>query len=79
MQVIIYSNSNHGVSVVVPCDCGLTVEEIAKKDVPGGVEYKIIDDSELPDRATRDQWTMLDGKVVVSGDTAEDRSQAEGN
>lgn len=32
--------------------------ELAKKDVPEGVDYKIIDDSEIPlDRTFRDAWT----------------------
>lgn len=45
------------IAIIRPCDCGLTLEEIAKKDVPSGVKYKIIDESELPEtRENRDFW-----------------------
>jgi hypothetical protein len=33
-QRIIYQNDTGGVSIIIPCDCGLTIEEIAAKDVP---------------------------------------------
>jgi hypothetical protein len=45
---IIYQNADGGVSVITPADCGLTVEQIAAKDVPAGLTYKIIDVSEVP-------------------------------
>ena len=36
-----------------------TVEEIAKKDVPTGKKYKIVEDSEIPtDRSFRDAWIV---------------------
>ena len=36
-----------------------TVEDIAKKDVPTGYKYKIVEDSEIPtDRSFRDAWTV---------------------
>jgi len=36
-----------------------TIEEIAKKDVPTGLKYKIIDDADLPtDESFRDAWTV---------------------
>ena len=37
-----------GLAVVSPCDCGLTVAEIAQKDVPAGVPYRIVEDADLP-------------------------------
>ncbi|MDH2644772.1 MULTISPECIES: hypothetical protein [Acinetobacter] len=37
----------------------MTIDEIAKKDVPTGVKYKIVEDSEvLTDRTFRDAWTV---------------------
>lgn len=59
-QRIIYQNDNGGVSVIIPApDCGLTVEQIALKDVPFGKPFKIIDVSELPaDRTQRNAWTV---------------------
>jgi hypothetical protein len=57
-QRIIYQH-NGGVAVVIPCDCGLTIQEIAAKDVPTGKPYKIVDVSEIPtDRQWRDYWTV---------------------
>lgn len=59
-QVIIYANPEGGVCVVTPTPEGLeamTIEDIAVKDVPQGIEYKIIDASELPqDRTFRNAW-----------------------
>lgn len=59
---IIYKNENGGVSILHPADEALsfmTIDEIAKKDVPTGVKYKIVEDSEVPtDRTFRDAWTV---------------------
>ena len=68
---ILYKHSADGVvSVIVPApkilleinpDTGQlwTVEDIAKKDVPTGYKYKIVEDSEIPtDRSFRDAWTV---------------------
>jgi hypothetical protein len=54
---IVYTNDDGTISIIVPADCGLTIEEIAAKDVPTGVEYHIVEDSEVPsDRTFRDAW-----------------------
>jgi hypothetical protein len=55
---IIYQTPEGGVAVIIPApDCGLTIEEIAQKDVPQGRPYKIVDVSEIPsDRTFRDAW-----------------------
>ena len=57
-KLIIYPNEEGGVTLLLPApDCGLTVEEIAVKDVPADTEYKIIDVSEVPtDRTFRNAW-----------------------
>ena len=55
---IIYSNDDGGVAVIVPAECGLTIEEIATKDVPSGKEYHIVNVSDIPsDRTFRNAWT----------------------
>ena len=55
---IIYQNSEGGVAVIIPADCGLTIEQIAAKDVPIGAPYLIIDASLIPtDRSQREAWT----------------------
>lgn len=56
---IIYENEGGGISIVIPCDCGLTVEEIAAKDVPTGRFFAIIDVDQVPtDRLQRAGWTV---------------------
>lgn len=57
-QRIIYPTDEGGVAVIVPAsECGLTIEEIAAKDVPAGKPYKIVDVSDIPeDRTFRDAW-----------------------
>jgi hypothetical protein len=57
-QRIIYLTDD-GVAVIVPApECGLTIEEIAAKDVPAGKPYEIVDVSEIPlDRTFRGAWT----------------------
>ena len=53
---IIYPTDD-GVASIVPADCGLTIEEIAAKDVPAGKEYKIVDVADIPtDRTFRNAW-----------------------
>jgi hypothetical protein len=58
-QRIIYPNDDGGVSVIVPAaECGLTIEQIAAKDVPAGKPFKIVDVSDIPeDRLFRAAWT----------------------
>ena len=55
---IIYPNDNGGVSILTPApECGLTIEEIAAKDVPQGKPYKIVDVADIPtDRTFRNAW-----------------------
>ena len=57
-QRIIYPNDEGGVAIIVPAvECGLTIEEIAAKDVPAGKPYKIVDVTDIPtDRTFRDAW-----------------------
>ena len=57
-QRIIYPTNDGGVAVIIPAvECGLTIEEIAAKDVPAGKPYKIVDVADIPsDRTFRDAW-----------------------
>ena len=59
---IIYSNEDGSVAIIVPSpDCGLTIEQIAAKDVPAGKAYKIVDVSDIPtDRTFRNAWEMAE-------------------
>jgi hypothetical protein len=56
---IIYPTDDGGVAVIIPApECGLSLQEIAVKDVPSGKPWKIVDAADIPaDRTFRDAWT----------------------
>lgn len=68
-QRIVYENLDTGIVVLIPAPQALqsmTIEEIAAKDVPEGVEYKIIDADKIPeDRYFRDAWKLNEKSVSV--------------
>lgn len=55
---IIHPTPEGGVAIIIPApDCGLTIEQIAARDVPAGVPYSIVDASDIPsDRTFRNAW-----------------------
>jgi hypothetical protein len=60
-QVIIYKQDNGTVAVIIPTQEALDLyglDAIAQKDVPAGLAYKIIEDSDLPDRSERNLWDV---------------------
>lgn len=59
-QIIVYIDSSGQLVEVAPNpDCGLSIEQIALKDVPAGIPYKIIDRQNIPaDLTFRDAWTI---------------------
>ena len=62
---IIYKNTDGTIGIIIPANCGLTVEQIAQKDVPTGLNYKIVDVSDiLSDRTFRNAWTIDDGELT---------------
>lgn len=76
-QRIIFQNDEGGLSIVVPSQEALErygIDAIAKKDVPAGKPFKIIDSSEIPtDRTFRDAWqvelaTLTDGVGAQSNE-----------
>lgn len=53
---IIYQSENNGISILIPSN-ELSIEEVARKDVPAGVPYKIVTLEDLPsDREFRNAW-----------------------
>jgi hypothetical protein len=55
-QRIIYQNEEGGVSILIPTG-EIAIEEVARKDVPAGVPYKIVDVADVPtDRTFRNAW-----------------------
>ena len=57
---IIYKQADGTAAIIIPTEkCDLTVEQIAKKDVPTGKKYKIVDDSDIPaNKNFRDAWIV---------------------
>ena len=65
---IIYSNSDGTVSVIHPTGD----VELAKKDVPSGTAYEVVEDNILPtDRTFRNAW--IKGSGVVTEDISKAR------
>ena len=68
MKRIIYKNPDNTVSIIVPSDEALqfmTIEQIARKDVPTGYKYKIVDVSEIPsDRSLRNAWSIDEAELT---------------
>ena len=68
MKRIIYKNLDNSVSIIVPSDDALkimNIEDIAKKDVPTGYKYKIVDVSEIPsDREFRNAWSIDEAELT---------------
>jgi ribosomal protein S12 len=65
---IIYKQDNGTVAIIIPSDEALqsmTIEQIAKKDVPTGYKYKIVDVSEVPsDREFRNAWIIDEAELT---------------
>jgi len=63
MKVIIFPNET-GIAVMTPTG-ELSDEETAKKDVPTGFKYKIVEDSDVStDRSFRDAWTVDESELT---------------
>ena len=61
-QRILYTNDDGTISVIVPA----VSVELALKDVPEGVEYRIVDVADLPtDRTFRDAWVLDETTVAI--------------
>lgn len=74
-QRVIYKNEDGGVSVIIPTAETLvnySIEQIAAKDVPSGLAYKIVDEADVPsDRTFRDAWEV-DEATLTDGVGAEE-------
>jgi hypothetical protein len=61
-QRIIYATPEGGVAIIIPSDEALakySINQIAQKDVPAGLAYKIVDTSDVPsDRTFRNAWEV---------------------
>jgi len=56
---IVYQPPGEPVASMTPCDCGLTIEEIGRKDVPLGMPFWIVHESIIPlDPVARLEWEL---------------------
>lgn len=60
MNRIIYENQDGSISILIPSQEALDkfgINAIAKKDVPQGLSYWLVSDTDIPsDRTFRDAW-----------------------
>ena len=65
---IIYKNTDGTIAIIIPTPEALqnmTIDAIAQKDVPTGLNYKIVDDSVIPtDRTFRNAWTIDESELT---------------
>ena len=63
---IIYKTSTGSLRIIIPADnINMTVEEIAQKDVPTGLPYKIVNASEISsDRTFRNAWDINEAELT---------------
>jgi len=65
---IIYKNEDNSIGIITPTIEALdlySIEAIAKKDVPYGLLYKIVEDDVIPnDRTFRNAWTIDDAELT---------------
>ena len=68
-MIIIFKNET-GVCIIHPTPEALefmSIEEIALRDVPTGLAFAIVNDSEIPaDRANREAW-VVDSSLLTDG------------
>jgi hypothetical protein len=63
MSYIIYPQYDNRLAVLHPADCGLTIEEIAAKDVPEGRPFSIVESLSIADDFF-DAYEYADGEAV---------------
>ena len=63
---IIYKQDNGTIAIIIHAiNETMSIEEIARKDVPTGKAYKIVNVSEISsDRTFRDAWTIADNELT---------------
>ena len=63
---IIFNKSNNKICILHPApEWSGTMEELAQKDVPTGLKYKIVEDSVIPtDRSFRNAWEVDEAELT---------------
>lgn len=61
---VVYQLPDRPVSILIPSDKKLSVQQIAEKDVPVGISFWIVSSEDIPeDRSMRNAWE-LDAEVM---------------
>lgn len=64
---VVYNDPQHGLCLLTPAPSCLqkySLEEIADKDVPAGLPYKIVHKDELPDLWFIEAWEIDDAELT---------------
>lgn len=64
---IVYNDTTERLKIIIPAIQNIDINIIADKDVPSGLYYKLVKESELPLRDTRNFWTMEINKDNADG------------
>ena len=65
--MIIAYNDNEELKILIPAIQDIDIKVIADKDVPSGLYYKLVKESEMPSRDTRNFWNMEINKDNADG------------
>ena len=65
--MIVAYNDNESLKILIPAIQNIDIKIIADKDVPSGLYYKLVNESDLPPRETRNFWTMDINKDNADG------------
>ena len=59
MKKIAYQDVDGNLNIITPVLVDILIEDVASRDVPEGIPYKILEDSDLPtDRTFRNAWEL---------------------
>lgn len=66
MEVVVYKENGKVNVLTISLEAleNNTIKEIADKDVPAGLAYKIIDSSLLPDMYYREAWEVIESELT---------------
>lgn len=69
---IVYANETGGVTVLIPAlASGMSLEQIAAKDVPSGRPHRIVHVNDIPsDRTFRNAWVLRNNRIEHDMDKA---------
>jgi len=65
MKIIFKTPENTVTVIITSPNLSVTMEEVAQKNVPTGLKYKIVQDSDIPsDQTFRDAWEVDEAELT---------------